>query len=73
MGRHGKELRAILPVSVDDRNHAKVGFVHQSRGLQSVSGTLSSQISRGELDQLGMHETDGFVAGIAIAFSPAAE
>jgi hypothetical protein len=37
---YGKELSALPPVNILHIYHAKVDFVHQSRGLERVAGPL---------------------------------
>lgn len=73
VGGHGEELRAILPITIHDGNHAHVGFVDQSGGLQGVGCALGAEIARGELDQFAVDKHDSLIAGFVVAIGPAAE
>ena len=52
LGRHGKEVGAVLPVHALVVDEPHVGFVDERRRLQAVAGALTSQAAPGETAKL---------------------
>ena len=72
-GRHGEEVRPVLPVHLPGVDEPEKRLVHQCRGLQRMPGVFLAHVVPGQATELLVDERRQAIERGGIALSPCLE
>ena len=73
LGRDREKVSAILPLHALIIHQPRVGFIHQRRGLQAMTGALRAHIAARQAAKLLIHDGSQFFERAPVSFTPGAE